>query len=125
MSAANIYPISSKKYIRIRNPVLCSDGYKYEERCMSSCLTSRGTFPVILQLIKFVTVCDLDEKKTEKNLERGKEAYHIRTDFHNLKDNFSHESLDAAEDVGIIYDGNLLIKIFKTSSYVFDYASSI
>ena len=41
----------------------------YEERCMSSWLTFRGTSPVILQLIKFVRVCDFDEKVQKKILE--------------------------------------------------------
>ena len=48
--------------IGIRNPVMCSDGYIYEERCLVDWLKLNTTSPVNRQLIEFVIVCQITEK---------------------------------------------------------------
>ena len=57
------YPICPINQIRIRYPVMCSDGYMYEEKCIKEWVDSGNiTSPVNRMLIEFVRKCDIDEK---------------------------------------------------------------
>ena len=52
-------PINS---IGIRNPVMCSDGYMYEEKCLVEWINSNCTSPINREFIDFVNVCEISEK---------------------------------------------------------------
>ena len=45
------------KNIGIRHPVICSDGYMYEERCLVEWIKSNFTSPVNRQFIEFINCC--------------------------------------------------------------------
>ena len=52
-------PINS---IGIRNPVMCSYGYMYEEKCLAEWINSNCTSPINRKFIEFVNVCEITEK---------------------------------------------------------------
>ena len=55
-------PLCPINQIGIRHPVMCSDGYMYEEKCLQGCMKNNATSPINRTLIEFVKLCDKNDK---------------------------------------------------------------
>ena len=57
------YPICPINQIGIRHPVMCSDGYMYEEKCIKEWIeTGKITSPINRQIIEFVKSYNISDK---------------------------------------------------------------
>ena len=55
-------PLCPINQIGIRHPVMCSDGYMYEEKCLQGWMKKSKTSPITRQPIEFVKRCKIDNK---------------------------------------------------------------
>ncbi len=59
-------PICPINNIGIRHPVMCSDGYMYEEKCIEEWIKNHDRrSPVTRQFIEFIRECNIKEKCLE------------------------------------------------------------
>ena len=55
-------PLCQINRIGIRHPVMCSDGYMYEEKCLQGWMKNNATSPINRTLIEFVKPFDKNDK---------------------------------------------------------------
>ena len=100
-------PINS---IGIRNPVMCSDGYMYEEKCLVEWLASNSTSPINRKFIDFVNVCEISEKCLNEYSDEIEDPYE--------RINFTYY-----DEVDIIFDKDLILKLIDRNCKWFEFAS--
>ena len=116
-------PINS---IGIRNSVMCSDGYMYEEKCLVEWLDSNSTSPINRKFIEIVNVCEISEKCLNEYCDDIEESYE-RSNFTYSKEetiiNYYINMLENDDEVDIIFDKDLILKLIDINCAWFEFAS--
>ena len=104
-------PINS---IGIRNPVMCSDGYMYEEKCLAEWISEKSTSPINRKFIDFVNVCEISEKCLNEYCDVIEDPYE-RTNFTYSKEEtlikYYLNIIENDGEIDIIFDKDLLLKL--------------
>ena len=116
-------PINS---IGIRNPVMCSDGYMYEEKCLVEWINSNCTSPINREFIDFVNVCEISEKCLNEYCDEIEDPYE-RINFTYSKEEtiikYYLNMLENDDEVDIIFDKDLILKLIDRNCAWFEFAS--
>ena len=116
-------PINS---IGIRNPVMCSDGYMYEEKCLVEWINSNCTSPINREFIDFVNVCEISEKCLNEYCDEIEDPYE-RINFTYSKEEtiikYYLNMLENDDEVDIIFDKDLILKLIDRNCKWFEFAS--
>ena len=116
-------PINS---IGIRNPVMCSDGYMYEEKCLVEWLNSNCTSPINRKFIDFVNICEISEKCLNDYSLEIEDPYE-RSNFTYSKEEtiikYYLNMLENDDEVDIIFDKDLMLKLIDRNCAWFEFAS--
>ena len=115
-------PINS---IGIRNPVMCSDGYMYEEKCLAEWISENCTSPINRKFIEFVNVCEITEKCLNEYCDDIEDPYE-RTNFTYSKEEtiikYYLNMIENDEEIDIIFDKDLLLKLIDKNCNWFRFA---
>ena len=116
-------PINS---IGIRNPVMCSDGYIYEEKCLVEWLDSNSTSPINRKFIEFVNICEISEKCLNEYCDEIEDPYE-RTNFTYSKEekiiDYYLNMYENDDEVDIIFDKDLMLKLIDRNCAWFEFVS--
>ena len=116
-------PINS---IGIRNPVMCSDGYMYEEKCLVEWINSNCTSPINREFIDYVNVCEISEKCLNEYCDEIEDSYE-RINFTYSKEEtiikYYLNMLENDDRVDIIFDKDLILKLIDRNCSWFEFAS--
>ena len=116
-------PINS---IGIRNPIMCSDGYMYEEKCLVEWLSENSTSPINRKFIDFVNVCEISERCLNEYCDEIEDSYE-RINFTYSKEEliikYYINMYEHDEEVGIIFDKDLMLKLIDRNCSIFEFAS--
>ena len=116
-------PINS---IVIRNPVMCSDGYMYKEKCLVEWIISNCTSPINQKFIDFVNICEITEKCLNEYCDDIEGPYE-RINFTYSKEEttikYYLKIIEEDDEVDIIFDKELVLKLIERNCAWFDFAS--
>ena len=117
------YPINS---IGIRNPVMCSDGYMYEEKCLVEGLNSNCTCPINRNFIDYVNICEITEKCFNEYCDDIEEEYE-QSNFTYSKEEtiikYYLKMIEEDDEVDIFFDKDLMLKLIEKICAWFEFAS--
>ena len=122
-------PICPINNIGIRHPVLCSDGYMYEEKCLHEWMKKNVSSPVTRLVIEFVKPCDLNEKcfnafgdDVEDDYERSNFTFTFNENIVEYYNTIL--DLDTPEPGDfVIFNRNLMLELVKINTYALQFAS--
>ena len=112
--------------IGIRSPVMCSDGYMYEEKCLVEWLNSNCTSPINRKFIDYANICEISEKYLNEYCDEIEDPYE-RTNFTYSKEvtiiEYYLNMLENDDEVDIIFDKDLMLKLIDRNCERFEFAS--
>ena len=110
------FPINQ---IGIRHPVMCSDGYMYEEKCLQGWKKINATSPINRTLIEFVKPCDKNDKclnsfegKIEEDYERSNFTFTLNGNIVEFYDKILYLETTQPRDF-VIFNRNLMMDLVK------------
>ena len=119
-------PMCPINNIGIRNPVMCSDGYMYEEKCLVEWINSNCTSPINRNFIEFVNVCEITEKCLNEYCDDIKDPYE-RSNFTYSKEEtiikYYVNMIEEDDEVDMIFDKELMMKLIDRNCAWFKFAS--
>ena len=115
-------PINS---IGIRNPVMCSDGYMYEERCLIEWINSDCS-SINRSFIDYVNICEITEKCLNEYCDDMEDSYE-RINFTYSKEEtiikYYRNMIEEDDEIDIIFDKDLILKLIDRNCAWFEFAS--
>ena len=122
-------PLCPINQIGIRHPVMCSDGYIYEEKCLQGWMKNNATSPINRTLIEFVKPCDKNDKclnsfedDIEEDYERTNFTFTLNGNIVEFYDKLLYLETTQPGDF-VIFNRNLMMDLVKINEYALQYAS--
>ena len=122
-------PLCPINQIGIRHPVMCSDGYMYEEKCLQGWMKNNATSPINRTLIEFVKPCDKNDKclnsfegNIEEDYERSNFTFTLNGNIVEFYDKILYLETTQPGDF-VIFNRNLMMDLVKINEYALQYAS--
>ena len=116
-------PINS---IGIRHPVMCSDVYMYEEKCLVDWINSNCISPMNRKFIEFVNVCEITENCLNDYCDDIEYPYE-RTNFTYSKDEtiikYYLKMIEEEDEVDTFFDKDLMLKLIDRNCVAIEFAS--
>ena len=117
-------PICPINRIGIRHPVICSDGYMHEEKCIKEWIESGKIISPLTQVITIVEECNLTDKSLNKMAGVEIEEEYDRTNFLFTKENATDQFyIDLIENDKLKNDRELVMEAVEQDGSVLEYAS--
>ena len=122
-------PLCPINQIGIRHPVMCSDGYMYEEKCLQGWMKNNATSPINRTLIEFVKPCDKNDKclnsfegNIEEDYERSNFTFTLNGNIVEFYDKILYLETTQPGDF-VIFNRNLMMDLVKINEYALQHAS--
>ena len=112
--------------IEIRQPVICSDGYMYEQKCLEECLKTNYTSPVNRKIIEYARPCNFEEKCLNDNSGVVEDEYEgSKFEYSENKNLFLYycRMLENGEKISNRLDNNRTMNLFEKYGNKLDFDS--
>ena len=122
-------PLCPINQIGIRHPVMCIDGYMYEEKCLQGWMKNNATSPINRTVIEFVKPCDKNDKclnsfegNIEEDYERSNFTFTLNGNIVEFYNKILYLETTQPDDF-VIFNRNLMMDLVKINEYALQHAS--